>query len=147
MANGPCGEEFKAAFSCFVYSTEEPKGVDCIEKFKGMQDCFRKYPEVYGDELEDEEEDVRGGRIGEEVETGDRQGILAKKGEGAVGGGSATEEDVEAKKTNAEAASNTISQHNEEVSESDSVVPKAWHDQRDLNEEAAQEKQKQEQKH
>jgi len=34
MAHGPCGEEFKAAFSCFVYSTEEPKGMDCIEKFK-----------------------------------------------------------------------------------------------------------------
>lgn len=34
MAHGPCGEEFKAAFSCFVYSKEEPKGVDCIEKFK-----------------------------------------------------------------------------------------------------------------
>lgn len=34
MAHGPCGEEFKAAFSCFVYSNEEPKGIDCIEKFK-----------------------------------------------------------------------------------------------------------------
>ena len=34
MAHGPCGDEFKAAFSCFVYSTEEPKGVECIEKFK-----------------------------------------------------------------------------------------------------------------
>lgn len=34
MAHGPCGEEFKAAFSCFVYSEEEPKGIDCIEKFK-----------------------------------------------------------------------------------------------------------------
>jgi intermembrane space import and assembly protein 40 len=34
MAHGPCGDEFKAAFSCFVYSTEEPKGMDCIEKFK-----------------------------------------------------------------------------------------------------------------
>lgn len=34
MADGPCGEEFKTAFSCFVYSTEEPKGMDCIEKFK-----------------------------------------------------------------------------------------------------------------
>lgn len=34
MADGPCGEEFKAAFSCFVYSTEEPKGMDCIDKFK-----------------------------------------------------------------------------------------------------------------
>lgn len=34
MAHGPCGDEFKEAFSCFVYSTEEPKGVECIEKFK-----------------------------------------------------------------------------------------------------------------
>ena len=34
MAHGPCGEEFKAAFSCFVYSNEEPKGMECIDKFK-----------------------------------------------------------------------------------------------------------------
>lgn len=56
MAEGPCGEEFKAAFSCFIYSQEEPKGVECIDKFKDMQNCFRKYPEVYSDELRDEEE-------------------------------------------------------------------------------------------
>lgn len=48
MADGPCGEQFKAAFSCFVYSEVEPKGVDCVEKFRGMQECFRKYPEIYG---------------------------------------------------------------------------------------------------
>jgi intermembrane space import and assembly protein 40 len=34
MATGPCGDQFKAAFSCFVYSTEEPKGMDCVDKFK-----------------------------------------------------------------------------------------------------------------
>lgn len=34
MAHGPCGEEFKAAFSCFVYSNEEPKGMDCIDRFQ-----------------------------------------------------------------------------------------------------------------
>ena len=34
MAHGPCGEDFKTAFSCFVYSEEEPKGMDCIEKFQ-----------------------------------------------------------------------------------------------------------------
>lgn len=55
MAHGPCGEEFKAAFSCFVYSEEEPKGIDCVEKFKSMQDCFRKYPEIYKEEIEDDE--------------------------------------------------------------------------------------------
>ncbi|KAJ5577710.1 uncharacterized protein N7459_006674 [Penicillium hispanicum] len=56
MAHGPCGEEFRAAFSCFVYSEEEPKGIDCIEKFKGMQDCFRQHPDVYGAELDDDDE-------------------------------------------------------------------------------------------
>ncbi|KAH8678615.1 hypothetical protein BGZ60DRAFT_468081 [Tricladium varicosporioides] len=58
MAHGPCGEEFKAAFSCFVYSSEEPKGVECIDKFKGMQDCFRLHPEMYGAELEDDEAEI-----------------------------------------------------------------------------------------
>ncbi|KAG5927113.1 hypothetical protein E4U53_002923 [Claviceps sorghi] len=56
MAHGPCGEEFKTAFSCFVYSTEEPKGMDCIDKFQGMQDCFRKYPDIYGAEIADDED-------------------------------------------------------------------------------------------
>ncbi|KAK2606019.1 Oxidoreductase [Conoideocrella luteorostrata] len=55
MADGPCGEQFKTAFSCFVYSTEEPKGMDCIEKFQGMQECFREYPDIYGAELSDDE--------------------------------------------------------------------------------------------
>jgi intermembrane space import and assembly protein 40 len=49
MADGPCGEDFKAAFSCFVYSEAEPKGMDCVEKFKAMQDCFRLHPEIYGE--------------------------------------------------------------------------------------------------
>jgi hypothetical protein len=57
MAQGPCGEQFKAAFSCFVFSEAEPKGLDCVEKFKGMQDCFRLHPDVYGDEIDDDEEE------------------------------------------------------------------------------------------
>ncbi|KAG1148042.1 hypothetical protein G6F61_011543 [Rhizopus arrhizus] len=56
MATGPCGEDFKAAFSCFVYSEEEPKGLDCVEKFKAMQDCFRRHPDVYGDEIDDDDD-------------------------------------------------------------------------------------------
>ncbi|KAG9124808.1 Oxidoreductase [Ceratobasidium sp. 392] len=57
MAHGPCGSQFREAFSCFVYSNEEPKGVDCVEKFKAMQDCFREHPDVYGEEIDDEDED------------------------------------------------------------------------------------------
>ncbi|KAH6968975.1 hypothetical protein DER45DRAFT_36064 [Fusarium avenaceum] len=56
MADGPCGEDFKTAFSCFVFSEQEPKGMDCIEKFQGMQECFKKYPEIYGAELADDED-------------------------------------------------------------------------------------------
>ena len=58
MGNGPCGEEFKEAFSCFHYSDADPKGFDCLEQFKAMQECFVKYPDIYGsldDDLENEE--------------------------------------------------------------------------------------------
>ncbi|KAG9009409.1 Oxidoreductase [Tulasnella sp. JGI-2019a] len=57
MAHGPCGEEFREAFSCFVYSEKEPKGIDCVEKFKGMQDCFRAHPEHYGAEIDDDDDE------------------------------------------------------------------------------------------
>ncbi|CAH0057590.1 unnamed protein product [Clonostachys solani] len=57
MAHGPCGEEFKTAFSCFVFSETDPKGMDCIDKFQGMQTCFKQYPEIYGAELTDDGDD------------------------------------------------------------------------------------------
>merc|ERR1712029_1046650 len=47
MAVGPCGVEFRDAFSCFHYSTEEPKGKDCLEKFSTMQECMKEYPELF----------------------------------------------------------------------------------------------------
>lgn len=49
MAHGVCGPQFREAFSCFVFSEQEPKGIDCVEKFKGMQDCFREHPDIYGE--------------------------------------------------------------------------------------------------
>ncbi|XP_020627523.1 mitochondrial intermembrane space import and assembly protein 40-like [Orbicella faveolata] len=60
MAYGPCGEQFKAAFSCFHYSEADPKGSDCIPQFRDMQECFVKYPEIYGkdDELDEEEDSI-----------------------------------------------------------------------------------------
>lgn len=41
-----------------MFSKEEPKGVDCIEHFKTMQDCFREHPDIYGAELIDDEDDL-----------------------------------------------------------------------------------------
>ena len=37
MAKGPCGSEFRNAFSCFHYSEEDMKGSNCIPQFKDMQ--------------------------------------------------------------------------------------------------------------
>lgn len=52
MASGPCGTEFKDAFSCFHYSKEEVKGFDCLEQFRAMQECMQRYPELYPQEDE-----------------------------------------------------------------------------------------------
>ncbi|XP_031634180.1 mitochondrial intermembrane space import and assembly protein 40 [Contarinia nasturtii] len=58
MATGPCGVEFREAFSCFHYSEAEPKGSDCYDQFATMQECFARYPTVYnkgGQEDDDDE--------------------------------------------------------------------------------------------
>lgn len=60
MATGPCGLEFREAFSCFHYSTAESKGSDCYEAFKTMQSCMVQYPALYrstGAVLDDLDED------------------------------------------------------------------------------------------
>lgn len=67
MAHGPCGEEFKEAFACFVYSESEPKGVDCITKFSKMRECFREHPEHYKEELYDDDAAAQSELEAEEV--------------------------------------------------------------------------------
>ncbi|XP_064931701.1 mitochondrial intermembrane space import and assembly protein 40 isoform X2 [Columba livia] len=57
MASGPCGEQFKSAFSCFHYSTEEIKGSDCVDQFRAMQECMQKYPDLYPQEDENDEKE------------------------------------------------------------------------------------------
>lgn len=47
MATGPCGPEFREAFSCFHHSQADPKGSDCFEQFRTMQECMTKYPSLY----------------------------------------------------------------------------------------------------
>ncbi|KAI1128994.1 hypothetical protein F5Y10DRAFT_239300, partial [Nemania abortiva] len=105
MAHGPCGEEFKAAFSCFVYSKEEPKGMDCIDKFQHMQDCFRLHPEVYGDELADDEEaaPAADGVATEDVSAGD----ASAEGAAAVGSSAPAKEEAKTDGKTGEAKSET----------------------------------------
>jgi intermembrane space import and assembly protein 40 len=56
QATGPCGVEFREAFSCFHYSEAEPKGTDCYDAFKTMQECMANYPTVYNQNLDDDKE-------------------------------------------------------------------------------------------
>jgi len=56
-AYGPCGTEFRQAFSCFHFSKAEPKGTDCFPNFRDMHTCFSNYPDLYGSKEGEEEED------------------------------------------------------------------------------------------
>ena len=56
MASGPCGMQFRDAFSCFHYSEADPKGADCYENFRKMQDCMQGYPELYPTKEDEDEE-------------------------------------------------------------------------------------------
>lgn len=59
MAYGPCGAEFREAFTCFVFSEDnERKGAECVDKFREMQNCFTEFPEYYADQLKDDEEEA-----------------------------------------------------------------------------------------
>ncbi|KAF2205750.1 hypothetical protein GQ43DRAFT_436768 [Delitschia confertaspora ATCC 74209] len=140
MADGPCGEEFKAAFSCFVFSTEEPKGMDCIEKFKGMQNCFREYPEIYGAELQDDEEpavDQDGQPIPAEAEVASAGSSPApiSQAEKVVDRQPTPEHVEQEKKERAQAATTRVARDHEPVSESSEVLPKEWHDTTSANQE------------
>lgn len=64
MATGPCGVEFREAFSCFHYSEAEPKGSDCYDAFKTMQDCMSQYPTVYNQNTGDDDKDGLGLDLG-----------------------------------------------------------------------------------
>lgn len=47
MVVGPCSVEFRESLSCFHESTADPKGSDCLEQFREMNECMSKYPGLY----------------------------------------------------------------------------------------------------
>lgn len=71
MATGPCGVQFRDAFSCFHYSDAEPKGSDCYDTFKTMQECMTQYPTVYNNQNLDE--DKEGGIPGMDLNLDDEE--------------------------------------------------------------------------
>ncbi|XP_068109172.1 mitochondrial intermembrane space import and assembly protein 40 [Hyperolius riggenbachi] len=89
MASGPCGEQFKAAFSCFHYSQEEVKGSDCLEQFRAMQECMQKYPDLYPQE---DEEDSSKDKPGTEEVTAPSEAALVEPEEDSSKDQQVTEE-------------------------------------------------------
>ncbi|KAG7231428.1 hypothetical protein INR49_011948 [Caranx melampygus] len=69
MASGPCGTEFKDAFSCFHYSKEEVKGSDCLEPFRAMQECMQRFQSSPQEEEKVEEEQQPGAEAPETLGT------------------------------------------------------------------------------
>ncbi|KAG9965707.1 hypothetical protein KCU61_g1396, partial [Aureobasidium melanogenum] len=131
MAYGPCGEQFREAFSCFVFSKEEPKGMDCIEKFKNMQNCFREHPDVYGAELEDDvEAEAReqddAAAAGQSSQP--TQPEANPEAEKVAHKGADHPEAIQGKRERSNAATEQVKRDHGIMSESDSLVPKAAHD-------------------
>ncbi|KAI4734090.1 hypothetical protein E4T50_15372 [Aureobasidium sp. EXF-12298] len=131
MAHGPCGEQFREAFSCFVFSKEEPKGMDCIDKFKNMQNCFREHPDVYGAELEDDVEAEAREQDGASPSSQSEQPKMPESNpdaEKVADSGADSTKAIQGKRERSNAATEQVNRDHGLMSESENLVPKAAHD-------------------
>ncbi|XP_055802599.1 mitochondrial intermembrane space import and assembly protein 40 homolog [Solanum dulcamara] len=56
---GLCGNQFSDAFLCFLKSTAEEKGSDCVSPFVALQSCIKANPNAFSkDVLEEDNDDV-----------------------------------------------------------------------------------------
>lgn len=61
LRKGPCGTTFSEAFVCFIKSTAEEKGSDCVSPFIALQNCIKANPKAFSKDVfddEDEEDDA-----------------------------------------------------------------------------------------
>ncbi|XWS54388.1 hypothetical protein CRYUN_Cryun10bG0085800 [Craigia yunnanensis] len=56
LRNGACGVQFTEAFLCFLKSTAEEKGSDCVHPFVALQNCIKCNPEVFPKNIVEEKE-------------------------------------------------------------------------------------------
>ncbi|GLT87160.1 hypothetical protein SLE2022_052580 [Rubroshorea leprosula] len=55
LRTGSCGTQFSEAFLCFLKSTAEEKGSDCVHPFVALQNCIKANPNAFSrDILEDD---------------------------------------------------------------------------------------------
>ncbi|KAL3510166.1 hypothetical protein ACH5RR_029567 [Cinchona calisaya] len=56
LRTGPCGFQFSDAFLCFLKSTAQEKGSDCVRPFVALQNCIKANPDAFSkDILEDDD--------------------------------------------------------------------------------------------
>ncbi|XP_010454618.1 PREDICTED: mitochondrial intermembrane space import and assembly protein 40-like [Camelina sativa] len=57
LRNGSCGSQFSEAFLCFLKSTAEEKGSDCVNPFVALQSCIKANPDAFSKSVTDDEEE------------------------------------------------------------------------------------------
>jgi intermembrane space import and assembly protein 40 len=101
---------------------------------RNMQNCFREHPDVYGAELEDDveaearEQDDAGQTGQSEHSEPPKQPKANPKAEKVADTGADHPEAIQAKRDRSDAATEQVKRDHGNMSESDSLVPKAAHD-------------------
>ncbi|XAR53163.1 hypothetical protein NMG60_11021596 [Bertholletia excelsa] len=59
LRTGPCGSQFSEAFLCFLKSTAEEKGSDCVHPFVALQNCIKVNPDAFSKDILEENADEK----------------------------------------------------------------------------------------
>ena len=98
-----------------------------------MQNCFREHPDIYGAELDDDEEpelEVEGSSHESATASGVEPSASPAGHQGEkVSDGAGSSDAVQGKRERSQAASAQVkSDFGEQTSETKEIVPKAWHE-------------------
>ncbi|XP_061989854.1 mitochondrial intermembrane space import and assembly protein 40 homolog isoform X2 [Rosa rugosa] len=55
LQKGPCGLQFSEAFVCYLKSTVEEKGSDCVHPFVILQNCIKAHPDAFSNNISEED--------------------------------------------------------------------------------------------
>ncbi|KAM5566340.1 mitochondrial intermembrane space import and assembly protein 40 [Rosa sericea] len=55
LRKGPCGLQFSEAFVCYLKSTVEEKGSDCVHPFVILQNCIKANPDAFSNDISEED--------------------------------------------------------------------------------------------
>ncbi|RDX94610.1 Mitochondrial intermembrane space import and assembly protein 40-like protein, partial [Mucuna pruriens] len=51
LRTGPCGSQFSEAFLCFLKSSSQEKGSDCVHSFVALQSCIKANPDAFSKDI------------------------------------------------------------------------------------------------